>query len=190
MTPISRTTDPLLRTAVRLRDTAVVLAATAAVLTQGLAGRWAALAIALLAGSAWLGARHLRLTQRRSADAVADGSFLTLGVLLVWRLVFAYLPIAVAGMWLVVCAADLDRFSLRYPLASPTRIRREALRRRVLHLAVLGAASAAVVAVATVLDLRLRLVAVMLVAAFVVVIVLRVVRSVARDDATGETEPE
>ena len=102
---------------------------------------------------------------------VSQAAFVSIGFLLVWRVTDAWLPVNIAGMWLLTCAADLQRLSARYPAGSPPAHQRKAVRRRLVHLAAVGAATGLVAAVARVADLPLRLTAVLLLAVFVVVVI-------------------
>lgn len=172
-----------LRSATTLRDAAIVITGAATATLQGFARSWVALAVALLAAAAWIALRRVPVlarprTVRRNPDIIVSGLFLVLGVLTFRRLVFSLLPLAVAAMWTLLVAADLDRFVRRYPAASATRVARARLTRRLQIQAIIGAASAITVTAVSLLDVRLRIVAVMLLAAFVVVTIVRVARSV------------
>jgi len=125
-----------------------------------------------------------------SADFLVQASFLVLGLLMVAALAFRLLPVAVAGVWLLVCAADLDRLLARYPSDSPVRIRRSVLTRHLKLLGFVGVAAFAVVGVAILVAIEVRLPAVILVAAFVVIVLVRVVRSISRGGRPEGSEPE
>ncbi|MFW5689649.1 MAG: hypothetical protein ACOC1U_08755 [Spirochaetota bacterium] len=181
------------RQAERLRDGAVVASAAIAAVIQGLAENWFALGVAVVAAALWVGIRRgLARTARarRTAPHLLQASFLALGLLLVWRLAFAWLPLAVAGMWLLVSAAEFDRFVERFPAGAAARVQRAALRRKLQLLGVVAAVSAVTVLAARVLTLQLRIVAVMLLAGFVTIVAFRVARDVTRVTDADENEPE
>ncbi len=125
-----------------------------------------------------------------SADLLVQASFLVLGVLMVAALAFRLLPVGVAGMWLLVCAADLDRLLARYPSHSPARVRRAVLARHLKLLGFVGGAAFAVVSVTILVTIEVRLPAAILVAAFVVVVLVRIVRSISRGERPEGSEPE
>ena len=168
----------LMRTARRARDGAIVATGVAAAVIQGLAGVWAALAVAVIGAGGWVWLRRSRLVDERRAGPVVQAIFVVLGVLLVWRLDFRVFALAVAGMWMLVTAADLDRFVQRFPAGSPAVEQRAAFRRRLQWNGLVAGATVAVVLPGAVLSLRLQLVAVMLLAAFVVIVALRVLRQI------------
>lgn len=89
--------DRTLRTAVRLRTLAVVLAGLTAVVLHLLTRTWFEAGGAAALAGIWLAARRGRSRRGWSAAAVTV-AFLAIGILLVIRLVFAYVPIAVAGV--------------------------------------------------------------------------------------------
>jgi len=137
-----------------MRDTAIGLAGAAAAASLVRAEAWFLVAVAALSSLAWIVAlRHSRIRE----EFVSQAAFVSIGFLLVWRVTDAWLPVNIAGMWLLTCAADLQRLSARYPAGSPPAHQRKAVRRRLVHLAAVGAATGLVAAVARVADLPLRL---------------------------------
>ena len=107
---------------------------------------------------------------------------------MVWRFAEVRLWITVFGVWSLVSAADLSRLVRRFPVDSPPVHQRLLVSRRVQHLVLLGAASAPVVGSARILTLQLRLVAVALLAVFVVMVVVRTIRSIAGVELPGKDE--
>lgn len=209
MTAAERT----LTTTRRLLALSVGLAGLCAASIQAVASSWLAAAAALLATTAWMASRHPRRASRADdarsgaparggedalargriatrADLLVQASFLVLGVLMVAGLAFRLLPVAVVGMWLLVCAADLDRLLVRYPSDSPARVQRATLTRHLKLLGFVGGTALALVGVTVLVAIEVRLPAVMLVAAFVVVVLVRIVRSISRGEAPGDTGPE
>ncbi len=180
-------------TTTRLRDAAVVIATLAAATVQTFAGLWIAVALVAVAGASWVTARRTRIAAGQrvlSAGRIVQAGFLVLGVSLVWRLEFRLLPLAVLGMWALVCAADLDRLAHRFPLASPPRVQRTLVRGHLRALAVVAAVSAITVGAAALMRLELRLATVMLLALFVVVVVLRVGRELTQTREEPRREGE
>lgn len=199
MSPNLPTPSAALKTATRLRDAAVVVATLAGATVQVFAGRWLAVALVVVAGAGWITTRRRPIAGRPGVLDAARGSqiariaqvvFLVLGASLVWRLDFRLLPLAVLGMWALVCAADLDRLVQRFPLASPPRHQRELVNGHLRALAVVAAVSALAVGAAALVRLELRLATVMLLALFVVVVVLKVARELTRirQEPQGEGE--
>lgn len=179
----------LRKTAALARDSAVAAAAFIATGLHLAAGRWLEGVLALVAGGLWIALERGLLPVREGSKAgLVHAAFVAIGILLVWRFNEARMWLIVAGMWLLVCAADLSRLVRRYPVDSSAADQRMLLNRRIQHLALLGAASAAGTVLTRVLVLRLRLVAVALLATFVVIVFLRTVRSL-RDGADGSAAP-
>lgn len=195
----------------RLAHAAAALSGLCAATVQAVAGSWLAAAAALLAAGGWVALRHPGVVRAAGRLARADGhrhgravahadllvqaSFVVLGVTMFAGLAFRLLPLAVTGMWLLVCAADLDRLLTRYPSESPTRVQRATMGRHLRLLGVVGIASLALVGVTVLVAIEVRLPAVILIAAFVVVVLVRIVRSISRgeaqtDDSGGEGAPE
>ena len=172
---MTRPRDPL-ATATLARDIGVAGAGTAAAALHLLGASWLLAGLAATAAAAWV------FAERRSAawaDRVNQAAFIVLGLLMVWRFAERYLWLSVAGLWLLVSAADLTRLCRRFPADSGVLDQRLTVSRRLQNLALLGLASAAVVGVSLVLTLELRLVAVALLALFVVMVVVRIIRSIA-----------
>ena len=166
------------------RDVAVVAAALVAVTLHVLGDSWFLVAVAAVAAAAWITAARRPLPFPGWITQVA---FVVLGALLVWRFAERLLWLSVAGMWLLVAAADLTRLCVRFPQDASPLDQRLLVNRRIQLLALLGLAAAALVWVSLALTLELRLMAVSLLALFTVMVVIRVVRSLAgaefpRDD--------
>ena len=198
-------TQRTLTTTRRLVAASVALAGAAAITVQVASGAWPAALAAFLAAGLWMTLRRSPHGSRRPspgtrwiaahADLFIQGSFVVLGVLLFAGLAFQLLPVAIVGMWLLVCATDLDRLLLRYPADSPVRAQRETLRRHLKLLGFVGAAAFAVAGVTVFVTIQVRLPAVILIAVFVVVVIVRIAGSISRgrqDEAgpTGDTERE
>ncbi|MBU8912855.1 MAG: hypothetical protein KOO61_02450, partial [Spirochaetales bacterium] len=164
------------RRAAVYRDIAVAASSAGACVPHLLGERWLAAGLAVAAGIAWIVVERRR---PKRVDWYTQAAFLFVGLLLLWRFAEVYLWITVAGVWFLVAAADLSRLVQRFPVDSPPMDQRLLVSRRVQHLALLGAASAAVVGVARFLTLQLRLVAVALLAVFVVMVAVRTIRSIA-----------
>lgn len=167
------------------RDIAVAASSVSACGLHLLGERWLAAGLALAAGIAWIVAERRRPKQ---VDWYTQAAFLLVGLLLVWRFAETYLWITAAGVWFLVAAADLSRLVRRFPVDSPPMDQRLLVFRRVQHLVLLGAASAAVIGIARFLTLQLRLVAVALLAVFVVMVVVRTIRSIAGLELPGKDE--
>jgi hypothetical protein len=183
MRPHNRT----LRTTLVWADAAAVLAGAAAGAIQAIAGLPIATAVAIVAAAAWVGARRV---SARARGMISQVCFLAIGVLMVSRLSFRLLPLAVGGTWLLVAAADLDRFVEHFPVDSPVRVQRAALRRRLALLGSIALVATAVVALALALRLQLRLTAVIFIAVFVVFVLVRVIDSIRSGEDPGGSGPE
>lgn len=188
-----------LTTTRRLVTASVGLAGLCAASVQALAGSWLASVAAVLAAALWVALRRRRVGRPAPrlvagilsrADILVQVSFLALGVLMFVGLAFRLLPVAVGGTWALVCAADLDRFLVRYPSHSPARVQRAALVRRVKILGFVGVAAFAVVGVTVLIAIEVRLPAVILIAAFVVVVLVRIVRSISRGETREDSARE
>lgn len=194
-----------LTTTRRLVAASVALAGAAAIAVQVVSGAWPAAFAALLASGLWVTLRGPARTTRRPsrtarwiaarADLLVQGSFVVLGVLLFAGLAFRLFPVAVVGMWLLVCATDLDRLLVRYPVDSPARVQRETLRRHLKLLGFVGAAACAVAGITVFVAIEVRLPAVILIAVFVVVMLVRIAGSISRGGQdepvhSGDSEPE
>ena len=173
------------RRAATYRDIAVAASSVSASVLHLLGERWLAGGLALAAGVAWIVAERRRPKQ---VDWYTQAAFLFVGLLLVWRFAEVYLWVTAAGVWFLVAAADLSRLVRRFPVDSPLLEQRSLVSRRVQHLILLAVASAAVIGIARFLTLQLRLVAVALLAVFVVMVVVRTIRSIAGLDLPGKDE--
>lgn len=172
------------RTAI-YRDIAIAASAISASVPHLLGERWLAVGLAVAAGLAWIVVERRR---PKHTEWYTQTAFLLVGLLMVWRFAEVYLWITVAGVWFLVSAADLSRLVRRFPVDSPPVDQRLLVTRRLQHLVLLGAASAVIVGVARFLTLQLRLVAVALLAVFVVMVVVRTIRSIAGGELPGKNE--
>lgn len=168
-----------------LRDIAIGAAGAVAVLLHLLAERWGTAAFAFAVSLAWIVVERRRW---KHADLVITALFVVTGALLAWRLNEARLPLTVAGMWCLVAAADLSRLWSRFPVDSPPLDARLLLSRRLRHLGYLAAVSAAVVSLGRILTIQVRLPAVALLAVFVVVVLSRLIRSIAEGRLSRDDE--
>jgi hypothetical protein len=188
-TAMTGTLDVILRQVRLLRLVSIVGAGAAAAVLQAVVGSWAGLVLAVLAAAAWIVARAQgqvrRLIERagqEAAETIAQASFVVLGVLMVWRLAFAWLPLAIPGAWLLVCAMDLDRLATRFPLHTSRLVQRSVVRTHLLGLALLAAASAGAGIVASVVTIRLQLFAVVLLAVLLVLLVRHITAGITQSD--------
>ncbi len=162
------------RTAI-YRDIAIAASGISAGVLHLFGERWLAAGLAVTAGLAWIVVERRR---PKHTEWYIQAAFLLIGILMVWRFAEVYLWITVAGVWFLVSAADLSRLARRFPVDSPPVDQRLLVSRRVQHLILLGVASAAIVGIAGFLTLQLRLVAVALLAVFIVMVTVRTIRSI------------
>ena len=172
------------RTAI-YRDIAIAASGISAGVLHLFGERWLAAGLAVAAGLAWIVVERRR---PKHTEWYTQVVFLLVGVLMVWRFAEVRLWITVFGVWSLVSAADLSRLVRRFPVDSPPVDQRLLVSRRVQHLVLLGVASAAVVGSARILTLQLRLVAVALLAVFVVMVVVRTIRSIAGLGLPGDDD--
>lgn len=173
------------RAAALWRDVGIGAATLCAGSLHIVGGRWMAVGIALAAGSAWIFFERRRLPQTRWA---ASAAFLVIGTLLIWRFSESRLWITASGIWFLAVSADLSRLVLRFPTDTSRRQQRDLMGRRIRHLLLIGAASAAVIAVGRVLSFQVRLASVALLAVFVVLIIGRTIVSVAHGGLPSEDD--
>jgi len=160
------------------RDVAITVAGAAAVLLTTLTQAWLIATLSLLAAAFWIFARRSgRLKLRRFLFLAV----IVLGVALLWRFVERRLWISWLGMVALVAAVDLDRLSIRFPSDTPLDLQQKLIRRRLVHLGFVTGASAVMVLIGANVAIELRLLAVMLLATFVVVVLIRTVREIDRE---------
>jgi len=185
-----------MRSSVRLlRDIAVGLAGVLPASIQIVAGNIGTAVLALALAGAWIVVARLAGSGRIALGPASLRSLVTvpLALLTVVRLSESLIPAAIGAGWALVVALDLDRLDERFPEDSTIIDQRLAVRRRLVHLAILGAASAAVAAAARLVTVPLRMSALLLVLAFVVIAVRQfVVRLVdaGSPDAEAVTPPD
>ena len=167
------------------RDGAIAATGVVAIALHVVGENWLLVAFAFVATAAWI------VAERRYPAYVAwvsQVAFVVLGILMIWRFAESLLWLSVAGLWLLVGAADLGRLCRRFPTEAAPLDQRLVLSRRLQQLALLGVVSAAVVGAALVLTLELRLIAVSLLAVFVVMVLVRVIRSIGGAELPGNDE--
>ncbi len=167
------------------RDMAIGGAGTAALVLHILGQSWLPAALAVAGAAAWIIAERRDLSMTPWASQVI---FVLIGTLSVWRFRENLLWLSTAGIWILVAAADLSRLCRRFPVDASPLDQRLHLSRRLQHLAILGVVSAALVGATLVLTLSLRLTAVSLLALFVVIVAVRMVRSVASGELPGDDD--
>ncbi|TFH05885.1 MAG: hypothetical protein E4H09_01270 [Spirochaetales bacterium] len=165
-----------------LRDMAIVLAGTAAIASQVNAERWLLVALAVIAPALWIASARIPWLPETIISQVL---FLGLAALLTIRVADVLLPVNIAGIWLLLCAMDLQRLFRFFPAASPAR-QLLVTRRHLIHLGVIGAASAVVALMSRITTVPLRLTAVLLVGVFVMVVVMQLVTKVSEPPDSGQ----
>jgi hypothetical protein len=167
------------------RDIAIATSGICAGILHLLGGRWVAAALAIVAGAVWI------LIERRQPDhspRYIQVLFLFLGLLMVWRFAESTLWLALVGVWGLVAATDLSRLVMRFPVDSPPLDQHLLVNRRLGQLGLVAASSAVLVGIARVLTLQLRLTAVALLSVFVVMVTVRIIRSIAGLRLPGNDE--
>ncbi len=175
-----------MRNALRLRTAAVLFAGTAAVTIQLIARNWVGAAVASLACAAWLladGVMRAVLLRRspRLPAIVVQVAMIAIGLLLVWRLPFAWFPLAMAGMWSLLVATDMELLIDSFPVDAMRARQRNVLRQHLRVHAILGAIAAGVAVIGSAVSTRLPLFTVMLLATLLVVILRVFARALNRD---------
>lgn len=173
------TTQPgVLRQVKLARLVGTVLSTAAAGIHQGLVGNWILLIVTVSAGTSLLIWTH---EERRRPSVVATACVL-LGILLVWGFRESLVWLSLAGSLLLVATIDLDRLAVRFPTASPVATQQAVFRRHLETLLVVGALSVVATLSVRAVTLEFQLAAVMLLALFVVVVLVRVVVAIRSDD--------
>jgi hypothetical protein len=167
------------------RDAAVIATGIVAVVLHAIGANWFFLALAAATTGIWVVAERRRPAYSAWVIQVA---FVLLGTLMVWRFSERLLWLSVAGVWLLVVAADLSRMCERFPSQAGVLVQRRLVYRRLGGLAGLGVASAAVVALSLYVALELRLVAIALLALFLVMVAGRTIRSLGAGATTGNDD--
>jgi hypothetical protein len=157
------------------RDAAIAVSGALAILLTVLAQAWIMAALSLFAAATWIVARR---TENEKVSRFLFVAVIVLGMALLWRFAERRVWIAWLGMMTLIAAVDLDRLSIRFPYESPLDLQQRLVRRRLVHLGFVAGASAVMVLIGANVALELRLVAVMLLAAFVVVVLIRSVREI------------
>ncbi|MFW6213098.1 MAG: hypothetical protein ACOC8L_09375 [Spirochaetota bacterium] len=165
------------RTAVG-RDAAVATTGATAILLTILAQAWLVGALALVATVLWI---FVRRSENKRLSRFLFLAVVVLGTALLWRFAERRVWISWFGMVALVAAVDLDRLAARFPHESPLHLQARTIRRRLVHLAFVAGASALMVLIGANVAIELRLIAVMLLAAFVVVVLIRTVREIDRE---------
>jgi hypothetical protein len=182
-----------MRSSVRLlRDIAVGLAGGLPASIQIVAGNIGTAVLALALAGAWIVVARLAGSGRIAFGPASLRSLVTvpLALLSVVRLSESLIPAAIGAGWALVVALDLDRLDERFPEDSTIIDQRLAVRRRLVHLAILGAAGAAVAAAARLVTVPLRMSALLLVLAFVVVAIRQFVVRLVDAGTAGSPDAE
>ena len=177
-----------MRSSIRLlRDIAVGLAGVLPASIQIVAGNIGTGVLALALAATWIVVARLAGSGRVAFGLASLRSLVTvpLALLTVVRLTESLIPAATGACWALVAALDLDRLDECFPEDSPIVDQRLAVRRRLVHLAILGVAGAAVTAVARMVTVPLRMPALLLVLAFVVVAIRQFVVRLADAGSAG-----
>ena len=168
-----------------IRDVSIGLLALLLVSTLVGSGSWIPLALTVAVDAGWI------LVMRRGAwkwtSLAETAAFLANGVLVIWRFSETLLWVAVAIVWLLVVAADRSRLYRRYPTGSPPLYQLRVFRHHIVLLGLIGSASLAIVALSVALTIEPTILAILLLAAFLVVGITRAVVE-SHDPPTSEEQ--
>lgn len=152
------------------RDGAVVVSGGIGTLLMGLSETWLLMGLAAASMVVWIVVR--RTGTQRAGDYLFI-AFVVIGLALVWRFAEQRLWLSWAGMLLLVTAMDLDRLWLRFPTGSRRELQSRVVKNHLVRLTAVAVAGGVVTSAGLLLSLELQLIAVMLLAVFVVLVLIQ-----------------